>query len=537
MKIKYRFVVAFVLVTAIAGGLLFVSFTTYQSDLQASVDTTVEHRTDDVASLLDTRLASQQRTTRVAASNPALEAHGDPTQQAALRSFLDRSAFQGASVVDANGTMVAIAGVNETARSSLVGDSFADRDYVQRALANETSISAPLTADSGNEIVVISTPIHDAEGRIVGGFNAAYHLTNTTLFESLTADDDAVGVTVTADGQSLYSTASFAESVTHSQMLATTDWTVTTHYDMAALEGAFWELAIVQLLVSVGVIGTITGFGLFVHYSEIRHAERLHRRINNLEDRTYDDDIEFSGPTEWREIGAALDRLATTLANREQMLLVFNRFLRHNLRNELNVVTGYATELESRASEPETQQQLDAIRTAAESVLSTAERARFTDQLLDPTVDEREPCALDGLLADAIETVTDEHPALTVDLSAPDGLSVRADETLGVAIRELLLNAAIHAGEQPTAEITVTTDEAGEFATIRVDDDGPGLPAGEAAVVNGDQEITPLTHSSGFGLWLANWIVSQHDGELSIPPTATGTTVVVRLPIMPAADE
>ncbi|TQQ81187.1 sensor histidine kinase [Halonotius terrestris] len=535
MRIKYRFLVAFVLVAAITGGLLFVSFEYYQSELEASVDDRIDDHTADVVTFLDSRLASQRQTTRVAATDSALQAHGTAAQQAALRAFVDRSAFQGASVVDANGMMVAITGVNETEQASLLGESFADRPYVQRALANETTISEPFMADSGNEIVVISTPIRADNGTIVGSLNAAYHLTDTTLFAPLDEGDDAIGLAVTDNGRSLYSTATFDESMTHSQSLTTTDWTVTTHYDSAAVERAFWDLAIVQLLVSVGIIGTITGFGLFVHYSEIRHAERLSRRIENVEDRTYDDDIEFSGPTEWREIGAALDRLSTTLANREQMLVVFNRFLRHNLRNELNVVTGYATELKEEVSDPDAEQQVERITAAAESVLSTAERARFTDQLLDPNRDEREPRELVAILTDEIETVTDEYPDLSVELTTPESVSVPAAETLSVAVRELITNVAVHGGESPTVRLSVTLAADGDAVDIRVADDGPGLPPGEAAVVNGEQEVTPLTHSSGFGLWLANWVVEQHDGELSIPETNDGTTVVIRLPTTPAS--
>lgn len=65
--------------------------------------------------------------------------------------------------------------------------------------------------------------------------------------------------------------------------------------------------------------------------------------------------------------------------------------------------------------------------------------------------------------------------------------------------------------------------------TIRIADDGPGIPVHEqTAILSGPE--TPLEHGSGVGLWLANWIAESLDSELAFNQREpTDTTVTVTL--------
>lgn len=529
MKIKYRFLLVFVLVTVITAGVLVASFDSYRDDLRADVSETTAQNARTAAAVLDSRLADQQQSLKIAAANPGLRAHGDRRQQATLAAFVERSGFSGASVVDTEGRIVTIAGVDNESREAVVGEQFANRSYVQRSLAGETYVSDPFVADTGNRIIAVSTPLRNDSGAVVGAVTASYNLTDTGLFAPLGVTSDETGVTVSSSGSLLYSTADrFAESATATRSLSTTDWVVTSHYDAAAVRSDLRQRGLIYLLVSILLIGTITGFGIWIYQSEIRHTERLHRRIDNLEARTYDDDIEFNGATEWQGIGSALDRLSTTLARREQMLLVLNRFLRHNLRNELNVAVGHAADVKREATTPEERQRGETMEAAISNVLSTADRVRLTEKLVDPAALDGESVDLVALLTDRIEEVTAETPELTVTVDAPEAARVRGGETLSFAVEELLANVAAHSKPNPVAHISVTSTD--ETVTLRIADNGPGIHPDEAAVITGSTEITPLQHSSGLGLWLVNWIVRRHDGLLSIPETESGTTMEISLP-------
>jgi len=63
---------------------------------------------------------------------------------------------------------------------------------------------------------------------------------------------------------------------------------------------------------------------------------------------------------------------------------------------------------------------------------------------------------------------------------------------------------------------------------VIVDDDGPGMPAGELDAVLNDKE-TDLEHGSGLGLRLVKWIVDYSGGHLHIESGDGGCQAVVTL--------
>lgn len=67
----------------------------------------------------------------------------------------------------------------------------------------------------------------------------------------------------------------------------------------------------------------------------------------------------------------------------------------------------------------------------------------------------------------------------------------------------------------------------GDWCTITVADDGPGLSPLEQRILHGEQE-TQLSHGQGLGLWIVYWVVMQSGGALSVETTA-GTTVTIQL--------
>ena len=64
--------------------------------------------------------------------------------------------------------------------------------------------------------------------------------------------------------------------------------------------------------------------------------------------------------------------------------------------------------------------------------------------------------------------------------------------------------------------------------SVRIADDGPRLPPVERRVLRTAEE-TQLTHSTGLGLWLTNWIVRASSGRIDVA-SDDGATVVIELP-------
>jgi PAS domain S-box-containing protein len=199
---------------------------------------------------------------------------------------------------------------------------------------------------------------------------------------------------------------------------------------------------------------------------------------------------------------------ATERKEREQQLNVLGRVLRHNVRNAMNVIQGWAETMQAEhgaeISGPE-----EIIEKGAQlSELAEKEKA-ITDVLTDPpemvTTDLRE------LVEHVVETIEAEYPDAEVSIDCPS-VSTTVPANFESAVEELVRNAIVHNDSaNPSVRITGERDDQLRLA---ISDNGPEIPEMERAVLLGEGDQTAIYHGSGLGLWLVNLIVSRSDGSL-----------------------
>lgn len=531
MKLSHRYTVLFLVVVLVSGGVLLATFTAHRSDVTENAETDVTDRAEQMATFLDNELREQRRVVEFTATDERVVDHGSDAQRAVLESLVETTSFSGVSVVDRSGTIQALV-TDDGPQTDLVGNDISDRQYVSRALGGEHYVSEPFTADTGNRIVVMSVPL-TVDGEIVGSINAAYHLDSTEMFSVLASEDGDSSVTVESDDLVLYSTADDRETITRQAALDVADWTVKAHYSKEAIDASTRQLAIFQGVVGLVLLGTLAAFGGWVYRAQILQINQVLDQLNALKQRQYDRSVELGGGHEWEQIEQALAELRAALTQREQMLLVHNRILRHNLRNKLNVIRSQTELLDTGDETPSTE--ATEIRRATDTLLQLADRARTTERLLDPP-ERGARTDLSRVVDDRATAMAESYPALSVTVSAPESAEAACGDEIGRAIDELLQNVVDHAGPEPTATVTVV--EAGDHIVVRVEDDGDGIPESEAEVITGDHDITQLHHTVGIGLRLVDWIVSRYDGRLRVPQTdGSGCAIEIELPRAHPPDE
>jgi signal transduction histidine kinase len=212
------------------------------------------------------------------------------------------------------------------------------------------------------------------------------------------------------------------------------------------------------------------------------------------------------------------------LNERNQMVSVLNRVLRHNLRNEMNVMTGYAEALRDRVDGDEAEYASRIIETGADLV-ELSETARTLESSLNRPA---EPTATDivSTVRQVAAEIRERYPAATVAVETPESAVARSGPRLETALVELVENAAEHAGEAPSIELTVR--ETHERVVIEIRDDGPGLPEHEREVLRTGEETT-LVHGSGLDLWVAHWLVETLGGTLQVSEGTPGACIGVCL--------
>jgi PAS domain S-box-containing protein len=235
------------------------------------------------------------------------------------------------------------------------------------------------------------------------------------------------------------------------------------------------------------------------------------------------------------EYGRGLQRKAvilrdiTTLKNREQDLdrltKILSRVFRHNVRNDLVPIRGYAELIRERGS--------DEVASFAERILRKSDRLfRQTDKARSiERIIETEQIVTFSLADVAAETAARQRtafPDARIETDVPDDVAVEAHPELTEAVDELVENAIEHSDRSdPTVDLYA--DDRGETVVLFVEDDGPGLPATELEVLRSGVE-TNLQHGIGVGLWLVRWVVDRSHGSLHARATEEGSRIGIELP-------
>lgn len=254
-------------------------------------------------------------------------------------------------------------------------------------------------------------------------------------------------------------------------------------------------------------------------------------------------------------------RDVSELKEREQELdllkQVLSRVLRHNIRNDVSVVNGYAEEIARKTTgEPATL--AGKIQDKSDDIATRSQKAATIEHVLTGDRD-RVAYDLQTAVDEAIETVRKTGTSFTMSRTLAADCQVRALPTFPTALANLIENAVEHGSTSPRSQargdavehgstnsrsqssenedsndeasppevrLSATCDE--ETVTIEVRDDGPGIPEGELRVFDQGEE-TPLHHSSGVGLWLVVLIVRRSGGSVAFEDDGDGSVVRLTL--------
>jgi PAS domain S-box-containing protein len=203
------------------------------------------------------------------------------------------------------------------------------------------------------------------------------------------------------------------------------------------------------------------------------------------------------------------------------------RYLRHNVRNEMNVILGFAKLLQAEEDPPVAEYAVSIERTAGKLLGNMETQRRITKILRgDPAIR-----AIDVIetLETVIEALREQYPEGDMSLSGPDSVTVQGTDQLSLALEELITNAIKH-NDSTSPSVSIDVSRGSESVTITITDNGPGIPEMERKILTEGIKETPTYHSQGLGLWLTQLVVSQSDGTIHLHEDASrGTEISVVL--------
>jgi PAS domain S-box-containing protein len=213
---------------------------------------------------------------------------------------------------------------------------------------------------------------------------------------------------------------------------------------------------------------------------------------------------------------------------RKRQLQVLEQWLRHNIRNDMNVIRGTAENVRHGRVD-DTDAALRRIEAYSEHVVAQADRERrIVEVLTDPL--DAESVDVSTLVDREVRRARLRHPEADIDVVGETKLVAVALPDLAAAVRELLENAIEYSDDAPTVQVEIDRHDDGR-AVVRIADEGPGIPDIERRSLLLEADIDQLHHSSGLGLLFAAWVVRLSGGTLHIEANEPrGSVVTLTLP-------
>lgn len=213
----------------------------------------------------------------------------------------------------------------------------------------------------------------------------------------------------------------------------------------------------------------------------------------------------------------------TKLKTANEQLQVLHRVFRHNIRNDINVIQGYAEILAERLDCKTDREHAEAVQQTAEGITAISEKLKMLESV-DPTLSDEHVVDLVEIVESEVEHVESGGACVDITTDLPSRAWIECDESIRYAVREVLENAVTH-NDSSLRRIHVSLERIDGAVTLDVEDNGPGIPDGELRSLDAGEE-TSLVHASSVGLWLVRWVSQLHDGRVQFDTEdSSGTTV------------
>lgn len=223
-----------------------------------------------------------------------------------------------------------------------------------------------------------------------------------------------------------------------------------------------------------------------------------------------------------------------TLEKQRDNLELLNRIVRHDIRNDLQIISTYAETLENYVEDGGEEYRSKILEASQNAVEMTNTARDVTDVMLQSATDLF-PVPLHRVLDNTIDDVRSSYDRalVTVDGSLPD-VAVLADDMLSSIFKNLLSNAIQH-NDKEVPEVHVSADCSDGSVTLTIADNGPGIPDERKAQVFERGESG--NGGAGLGLYLVAYIVDSYDGSVRIEDNEpTGAVFHVELPTVEERD-
>ncbi|MCU4716675.1 sensor histidine kinase [Halapricum hydrolyticum] len=214
-----------------------------------------------------------------------------------------------------------------------------------------------------------------------------------------------------------------------------------------------------------------------------------------------------------------LERARTDLAKRKEMVELYDRLLRHDLGNDLQVISGFADILVEEL-EGDHERYARKICRAAESSSDLIQRV---GNLVSRLEAEAEPVPRDlrDALASVVETTHSQYESLTVEFDPAEfDYRVYGGDLLDSVFQNVLSNAAVH--NEGGVTVSMYAEATPSSVVVGMADDGSGIPAEIRDELFEMGEKGPSSDGTGLGLGFVRTLTESYGGAVEVTDSEYG---------------
>jgi signal transduction histidine kinase len=216
-----------------------------------------------------------------------------------------------------------------------------------------------------------------------------------------------------------------------------------------------------------------------------------------------------------------LERARNDLEKRKEMIEVYDRLLRHDLGNDLQVIAGFSDAVVGLVEDGQTTEYAEKIQRTAEEAADLIDRI---GDLVKTLEDEGEPeaRAVEPILSDVVENVDTKFEHLTVEYDPADfDHQVFAGDLLDSIFQNILSNAAVHNDGEITVDV-YAVEPSPETVVIGFADDGAGVAETVRDEIFEMGKKGPESDGTGLGMGLARALTESYGGTVEVRESEMG---------------
>jgi two-component system, OmpR family, sensor kinase len=314
---------------------------------------------------------------------------------------------------------------------------------------------------------------------------------------------------------------------------------------LSSVDSTLHRLVLVELLVTLAVLGGVAVLGLWVIRIGLRPLTEIGATAatiaaGDLSQRVARDDERTEVGRLGHALNAMLAQIESAFHAREASERRLRRFVAdasHELRTPLAAIRAYA-ELFSRgaAERPaDLERSMAGIGRESERMTLLVEDLLLLARLDEGRPLERDPVELRDVVAESVETARMLEPERPISCRLEPATVIGDRDRLRQVVDNLLANVRAHT--DPDAAVSVTLARSDDVARIRVADAGPGLSDDQAAQVferfyRADSSRARTSGGAGLGLSIVSAVTEAHGGRATASAApGGGAAFTIELPL------